>query len=308
MVVDFNSISGIYLPLVTPFDQNLDVDFESLNKLCEHYLQTGITGIVPLGSTAEASLLSEEEQQKVLEVIAKHCVEAEVQCMVGVSAASTQKTQENIKRLATINGVTSILSTVPPYIKPNQEGMVQHFEAIGKLAYDIANIPTIAYNIPSRVGVNMSVDTISQISELDYIRGIKQAVGVLDVESIEILAQTKNNDFSFLTGDDAMFLPSLSVGAQGAISATAHLKTEYWVNLYNAYTNGESNNQTGNELTEMFFNLVNLVEASFAQPNPTVFKGVLHRQGLISTPNVRLPLVNASKDVVDRAHNLLSLF
>jgi 4-hydroxy-tetrahydrodipicolinate synthase len=193
--------------------------------------------------------------------------------------------------LAGTPALTATLIVVPYYVRPSEAGVVAHFEAVA----GASPVPVIIYNIPVRTGRNLGPAGMLELAGHPNIAGVKQAVGALDVETLEILAGAPR-DFSVLGGDDQFLLPTVLMGGAGAICATAHLCTDRFVALADCGLAGKVDDGRAHADA-----LLPVVQACFAEPNPSVFKGVLHAQGRIPTPDVRLPLMAASTRAVERA-------
>ena len=180
---------------------------------------------------------------------------------------------------------------MPYYVRPSEAGIVAHFQAVAAAS----PAPIVVYNIPIRSGRNLGAEGMLELARTPNIVGMKQAVGALDADTLEILAGAPS-DFSVLGGDDAFFLPTVLMGGAGAISAAANLCPARFVAMVDCGLAGKV--EDGRAHAEA---LLPVVQTGFAEPNPAVFKGVLHAQGRIPTPDVRLPLVAASSAAVDAA-------
>jgi 4-hydroxy-tetrahydrodipicolinate synthase len=176
-------------------------------------------------------------------------------------------------------------------VRPSDAGVVAHFRAVA----EASPVPVVVYNIPVRTGRNLGPAGMLELARHPNIVGVKQAVGALDTDTLEILAGAPP-EFSVLGGDDPFLFPTVLMGGAGAICASAHVLTERFVAMTDCGLAAKVDD--GRAHAEA---LLPVVQACFAEPNPSVFKGVLHAQGRIPTPDVRLPLVPASPDAVDRA-------
>jgi 4-hydroxy-tetrahydrodipicolinate synthase len=284
-------LEGVYVALVTPFADDGSVALAAVERLSHESLEAGCAGIVALGTTGEAPALDAAEQRDVIETCARVCAEHDAQLIVGAGSNSTAKTIAAVEALAGTPGVAATLIVVPYYVRPSAAGVVAHLGAVA----DASPVPVVVYNIPVRTGRNLGPAGMLELAQHPNIVGLKQAVGALDTETLEILAGAPR-DFSVLGGDDAFFLPTVLMGGAGAISAAAHLCTERFVAMVDCGLAGKVDD--GRAHAEA---LLPVVTAGFAEPNPAVFKGVLHAQGRIPTPDVRLPLVNASAGSVQTA-------
>ncbi len=284
-------LEGVYVPLITPFAADGSVALDAVEGLCHEYLEAGSAGIVALGTTGESSALDASEQRAVIDACARACQERGAQLIVGAGTNNTAKTIAGVEALAGTPALAATLIVVPYYVRPSEAGVVAHFEAVAAAS----PAPVVIYNIPVRTGRNLGLGGMLQLAEHPNIAGVKQAVGALDTETLEILAAAPS-DFSVLGGDDPFLLPTVLMGGAGAICASAHVRTERFVAMTDCGLAGKVDD--GRAHAEA---LLPVVQACFVEPNPSVFKGVLHAQGRIPTPDVRLPLVNASSGAVEQA-------
>ena len=216
-----------------------------------------------------------------IDACAAVCAEHGKQLIVGAGTNSTAKTVAAVEALAGTPALTATLIVVPYYVRPSEAGVVAHFQAVA----DASPVPVVVYNIPIRTGRNLGPAGMLELARHANIVGVKQAVGALDADTLEILAGAPR-DFSVLGGDDPFLLPTVLMGGAGAICASAHLCTERFVAMIECGLAAKVDD--GRAHAEA---LLPVVQACFAEPNPAVFKGVLHAQGRIPTPDVRLPLV-----------------
>ena len=204
--------SGSLVALVTPF-KNGQVDFDSLKKLIAFQIESGIDGIVPVGTTGECPTLTHDEHQQVIETVVKE-VAHRVPVIAGAGSNSTAEAIQ-LTRFAKKIGADATLQVNPYYNKPTQEGLYQHFAAIAQTV----DLPVVLYNIPGRCAVNTAPETIARLAKLDNIVAIKEATGSLDQAS-EIAALC---DLTILSGDDSLTLPLASIGGKGVISVVANI-------------------------------------------------------------------------------------
>jgi 4-hydroxy-tetrahydrodipicolinate synthase len=285
------SLRGVYVPLITPFAPDGTVALDALDALAHTYLDAGVAGLVPLGTTGETPLLDHDEQAAVVDVCARVCRERHAPMIVGTGTNSTRSTIAATQALAAIPETTAALCVVPYYLRPGQAGIVAHFEAIAAAS----PVPVVIYNIPGRTGRLLEPDGLLRLANTANIVGVKQAVGAVDDGSLRLLAEAPPG-FAVLGGDDAFMFPLVLLGAAGAISAAAHVCTRRFVEMTECGLAGKVDEGRAHHDA-----LLAVSRACFAEPNPAVFKGVLHAQGLIATPDVRLPLTNASPEAVRRA-------
>lgn len=282
-------LTGLHVPLVTPFTETGEVAVEAIDKLARHVLDQGAAGLVALGTTGEVAALTPAERARVIEVCVRVCAEREVPLTVGISGNDTRSTAVALKELPP--GVAAALVAVPYFLRPSERGVVAHFEALA----EETPVPLVIYHIPYRTGQAMSAATLRHLGAHPMIAGVKYATGGIDQDAVDLLGDLPEG-FEVLGGDDLFISPLLALGAAGAILASAHLATDRFAELVAAWHAGDV--ARGRALGHR---LARLSAALFAEPNPTVIKGVLHARGLIPTPDVRLPLLPASPEAVSQA-------
>ncbi len=287
MVSDLQ-LRGVYIPLITPFAADGSVALDAVTLLCHEYLDAGATGIVALGTTGEASALTAEEKRGVIDACATVCSERAAQLIVGAGSNNTATTVETVKALAGTPALAATLIVVPYYVRPSEAGIVAHFNAVA----DASPVPVLLYNVAFRTGRHLSAKGVIEAAQHPNVAGIKQAAAGLDLDTLELLAGAPP-DFAVLGGEDPFLFPVMVMGGAGAICASAHVCTERFVAMIECGLAGKLDD--GRSHAEA---LLPVVQSLFVEPNPAVFKGVLHAQGRIPTPDVRLPLMNASDEVV----------
>ena len=270
-------LKGIYTALVTPF-KNGSLDEEGLRRLIEFQVQGGVDGIVPCGTTGEASMLSYEEHERVIELVVKF-VNGRVPVISGTGSNSTHETIE-MTEVARKLGSDMVLLVAPYYNRPTQEGLYQHFKAVAQGV----DLPMILYNIPTRTGVNMLPELVARLAEIPNIVGIKEASGSLQ-QVADIYRLTKGK-FTILSGDDNIFLPMMALGATGVISVLSNILPARLKALAKAFLD-EKNIEKAREL---HMELMPLFQAMFVEVNPVPVKESLYFMGLIER-ELRLPLV-----------------
>ncbi len=279
------TLSGVYVPLITPFDAAGAPDPAALAALADEVLDAGAAGLVALGTTGEPSALSAAEQHHVVEVIAAVCRRRSAPLLVGAH------TVEQVGALAERPEVMAALSLVPPFVRPGEAGVLAHLAALAAAA----PVPLVVYHVPYRTGQSLSTDTLRRLAELPGVIGIKYATGSVDPAAVALLADPPDG-FAVLGGDDPVISPLLALGAPGGILASAHLDTAAFVRLVDAWRSGAVD-----VARPLGHRLAALSRALFAEPNPAVVKGVLHALGRIPTPAVRLPLLPADPVTVTAA-------
>jgi 4-hydroxy-tetrahydrodipicolinate synthase len=287
--------SGLLAPLVTPFAADGSVDIDALERLGADFLDAGATGLITLSTTGEPTALSAGERDAVVAATARVCADRGADLVVGAGTNDTHETIRRHEALAGVPGVSASLAVVPYYVRPSEAGIVAHFQAVAERS----PVPLITYNVPYRTGRALSAAGLLEVAAIDNVAGVKQAVGALDGDTLALLA-AKPEGFAVLGGDDAYVFPTMLMGGEGAIAAAAHLCTERFVAMIAAGAAGDV--AAGRPHAEA---LLPLISALFAEPNPAVIKALLHAEGRLPTPDVRLPLLNASPSAVLRARQAL---
>ena len=273
---------GRYLTaMVTPFKDNGDVDYEQTKKLAKALLNSGNDGLVLAATTGEAPTLSWDEEMRIFSEV-KSAVGDGPTLVAYTGSNSTREAVEATEKAEKI-GVDACLSVVPYYNNPNQEGIYQHFKAVS----ECTSLPIIMYNIPGRVVVEMSWETMARLSELKNIAGVKEASGKID-----LVAQTISNvreDFYVWSGNDNDTFAFMALGGYGVIGVTTHLMGKQYKRMADLILADKVK-----EAAVIHRKLVPLVNAMFSAPNPAPVKYALNKLGLkVGKP--RLPLVEVSK-------------
>jgi len=288
-------LRGVWIPLITPFDAAGAVDAEAIERLCREYLDAGSAGIVALGTTGESAALDAHEKRVVIDACARVCSERGAPLVVGTGTNSTHTTIAATIALADVPAVVAALVVVPYYVRPSEAGIVAHMRAVAAES----PVPIILYNIPYRTGRGLGAHALLELADIDGIAGLKQAVGGLDVGTLEVLANAPR-DFHVLGGEDPFLFPTVLLGGSGGITAAAHVCTDRFVAMVECGLAGKLDD--GRAHAEA---LLPVVQAGFAEPNPCVWKGVLHARGRIATADLRPPMTNASDAAI--AHCLAAI-
>ncbi|MFF9868169.1 4-hydroxy-tetrahydrodipicolinate synthase [Streptomyces sp. NPDC013953] len=288
-------LTGLFVPLVTPFTDDLRLAPDALACLADEALAAGgARGLVALGTTAEAATLTTEEKRAVVRICSAACRAHGAPLIVGVGTNDTAAAITTLRELAESGGVAAALVPTPPYTRPGEAGTLAHFTALA----EHGGLPLVVYDIPYRTGQPLSTSTLNALGHLPEVVGVKYATGAIDAAAMELLGSSTPG-FAVLGGDDAVISPLLAAGARGGILASANVRTADFAELISLWQRDATGpaRRLGTELAR-------LSAALFAEPNPTVIKGVLHAQGRIPSPAVRLPLLAASADSVRRAADL----
>ncbi len=280
------NILGMGVALVTPFTSNKDIDFPALERVIDHVVGNGADFLVVLGTTGETPALSAEEKKAIKDFI-KEKTDGRVPLVLGVGGNNTAEVVRQLKELD-FSGYSAILSVVPPYNKPSQEGLFQHFKAIA----EASPLPVVLYNVPGRTGVNMTADTTIRLAkEVPGIIGIKEASG--DIHQIQRLLRDKPEGFTVLSGDDGMTYPLMALGAQGVISVLGNAYPKEFAEMVHLCLEGNYI-----EAVDVHFKFRDVIRLLFSDGNPAGVKCVMHDMGLIEN-ELRLPLVPVSKATAD---------
>ena len=268
---------GTYTALATPFN-NDGVDYDDLEALVEYQIKGGITGLVAVGTTGESPTLSHSEHIDVIRQTVQFA-NTRVPVYAGTGSNSTDEAIELTKE-ADKAGANGFLLVAPYYNKPSEEGLLAHFSAIA----EVTDKPIILYSIPSRCGIEISVDVAAKLYErYPHVCCMKAAEGSCDKVTQYIKKLGMN--YSVLSGDDALTLPFMSSGAKGVISVASNLIVSPLVEMVNA-----ANNNDFKKAQEIFLNYYHFFNAIFMEPNPVPIKYCLKETGIIRSDSVRLPL------------------
>ena len=281
---------GMGVALVTPFTESQEVDYKSLERLLEHLLRDGATDFIVIhGTTGESPCLTREERQRVTDHIIEQ-VAGRCPLMVGLGGNNTRETAERLRELDP-RGLSGVLSVVPYYNKPSQEGMYRHFAHLA----EASPLPLVLYNVPGRVGVNMAPDTVVRLArDFDNIIGIKEASGYPQ-QAAQITACELPEDFVVLSGDDALTVPFIQNGAVGVISVVGNAYPRLFSHLTHLAMEGHINEA---DMIQTEMRAINT--QLFQEGNPVGIKALLYLMRLIDSNSLRLPLVAASPELSER--------
>ncbi|MEE6260031.1 dihydrodipicolinate synthase family protein [Plantactinospora sonchi] len=285
------SLSGIHVPLVTPFTADGAVAVDALGELAHAVLADGAAGVVALGTTAEAAALDDEERRLVVDVCARVCRDHDAVLTVGVGGGDTRAVEAALAELARCPAVGYALVPVPSFTRPSVAGVVAHFARLARTS----PVPLVVYHVPYRTGRPLDAADLRALAAIPGVAGMKYAAGGVDEPIVDLLADPPSG-FAVLAGDDVFLSALLALGAAGGILASAHLATSRFGALADAWRAGDPGTARG-----LGSGLARLSAALFAEPNPAVLKGVLYAQGRIPTADVRLPLLPAGPGSVAAA-------
>lgn len=267
----------ILTAMVTPFDENGEIDFQAVEQLVNHLVNNGSDGIVVAGTTGESPTLTTDEKLQLFEKVTS-VANKRVTVIAGTGSNNTKESIELTKKAEEI-GVDGVMLVAPYYNKPSQEGLYQHFRAIA----NETKLPVMIYNIPGRSAVNISVETTVRLSKIANIVATKEASGNLDAMA-EIIEQT-DDDFIVYSGDDSLTLPTLAIGGNGVVSVSSHIIGNEMQTMINEFNNGNIV-----RAASLHRQLLPIMKALFAAPSPAPVKAALNMKN-IKVGSVRLPLV-----------------
>lgn len=280
-----NKIKGVGVALITPFD-NYKVDYPALGRMVDHVIEGGVDYIVALGSTAETATLNIEERQQVYNYIVERTA-GRVPIVVGMGSNNTQEIVEQLQSFD-MHDAVAILSVVPYYNKPSQEGIYRHYMAVA----EASPVPVILYNVPGRTGVNMTAETTLRLARAtDKIIAVKEASGSL--EQMQCIIDGKPEGFVVLSGDDGLTVELIKRGGEGVISVAANAFVQRFCGcIHNAMAGDIAIAE------EDMAQMLKPIDLLFKEGNPTSVKVMTNLMGLTTT-EVRLPLVEGTKSLTE---------
>jgi len=275
-------LRGAYTAMITPMKDNGEVDFDGFKRLVNFQIEQGIDGLVPLGTTGETPTLDEGEEDKLIRIVMDEA-KGKVPIILGAGSNDTKDMVKYVKRAREV-GADYAMVVTPYYNKPNDSGLLGHFEAAVNVG-----IPILVYNIASRTGRNIQTPLMEKIAALNGIIGVKEASGDIGqmgevIDAISLSRRSDSKPFTVLSGDDAMTLPLMSLGGDGVVSVIANLVPGKVKALTKACLEG--NFEEGRKI---HFELLPLMRAAFIETNPVPIKKAMSWAGLPSGP-ARLPL------------------
>jgi 4-hydroxy-tetrahydrodipicolinate synthase len=284
---------GTGVALITPFRNSGTIDYTALKKIVDNVIESGVDFVLALGTTSESVTLNATEKSAVVESIIEF-TDNRVPVMIGIGGNNTQEVCSKLRN-SDLDGISGILSVAPYYNKPQQSGIYEHFKAIASET----DKEIILYNVPGRTSSNISAETCLQLAhDFDNITAVKEASG--DLNQIMQIIKNKEGDFTVLSGDDALTLPILSIGAEGVVSVIANAYPE----TMSAMVKSVLKEKNYKKALKMHYSLLDSMNAIFKDGNPSGIKALLSHQGLISN-EVRLPLVKVNRSLNLEIKNLM---
>ena len=280
------NFEGTYVAMVTPFDEKGYIDEEGFRSNINYLIEKGVNGLVGAGTTGESATITHEEHRQIIEILVDE-VDGRVETIAGTGSNSTTEAV-HLTKYAKDAGADAALVITPYYNKPQQHALVEHYRALGE-----CDIPVIAYNVPSRTGINMDVETIVEIAKIENIDAVKEASGSVDKVSDIYRALTLEgleDDFNILSGEDSLTLPIMAVGGTGVISASANIDAKRMVLMVDSILNDDYT-----RACELHYEMLDLIRALFIESNPVPVKTAMGIMGLPSGP-LRQPLCEMLDD------------
>jgi len=285
-------LKGMGVALVTPFQTNGEVDYPALSRVLDFQLQNDTDYLVVLGTTAETPALTVSEQKEITRFVIDK-VNNRIPIVLGISGNSTKSVVERLKT-ENLDGVDAILSVVPYYNKPSQEGIYQHFKAIAQATA----LPLVLYNVPGRTVTNMTAETTLRLAhEFDNVIAVKEASG--NFAQIGAIIKAKPVDFQVISGDDGTTLPMLSIGGDGVISVIGNAFPKEFTRMVHLALSGDYAGAL--TIHQRFLELFDLL---FVDGSPAGVKSALHIMGYIEN-ELRLPLVPARVATYEKIRNAM---
>lgn len=275
-----NFLRGTGVALATPFDKNGAIDYKGVTSLVNFCIEGNVEYLVVLGTTAESVTLTKEEKKNLI----AHIVDVNnkrLPLVIGVGGNDTMAVVKEVKEVNS-SDFDAILSVVPMYNRPSQEGIFQHYKSIN----DNSPLPVLLYNVPTRTGTNMTAETTLRLAQLDKIIGIKEAVG--DFTQVLKIIKDKPSDFLVISGDDALALPLVVAGGDGVISVVGQGFPKEFSEMIRLGLSGQTK-----KAFDILYTLLPVFDYAFAEGNPAGIKNILKTKG-VCEDNLRLPLVPVS--------------
>ena len=281
------NFEGTYVAMVTPFTQDEEIDEEGFRSNINFLIEKGVNGLVGAGTTGESATISHEEHHKVIDILVDE-VDGRVQTIAGTGSNATSEAF-SLTQYAYDAGADAALLITPYYNKPQPQGLIDHYGCIAEKI----DIPLIAYNVPSRTGTNMDVETIVELAKIDGVDAVKEASGSVDKVSDIYRALTHEgleDDFNILSGEDSLTMPIMAVGGTGVISASAKINTKRMVLMVDSILNDDYT-----RAMELHYEMLELIRALFVESNPVPVKTAMNIMGLPSGP-LRAPLAEMREE------------
>jgi len=288
----YKKLKGTGVALVTPFHKDGSIDFKCFGNLIEHVIKNKVDYLVVLGTTGESATLTKDEKRAIIGFVVE-VTDGRVPVVLGLGGNNTQEVINCIKSYD-FEGVDAVLSVSPYYNKPSQKGLYQHYKIIA----DASSVPVILYNVPGRTAVNISAETCLRLAyDVEGIIGIKEASG--DLEQCMQIIKNKPENFLVISGDDALTLPLISIGADGVISVVANAFPHQFSDMVYHALRGNLR-----IAREMHYKLIDIIDALFVEGNPAGIKAALEITNICAN-HLRLPLTTVSRATHNKLASLI---
>ena len=274
---------GSAVAVITPFDENLDLDYKAYDKILDFHLENSTDALVVCGTTGEATTMTEDEKIKLIEYTVEK-IDGRMPIIAGTGSNNTYAAAAFSKKVSGIDGVDALLVVTPYYNKATKEGLYEHFAYIA----ENSSKPIILYNVPSRTNVNIDLDTTLRLAQIENIVGIKDATG--DLSYTARLMAHKPTDFAVYSGNDDLTLPMLALGIDGSISVLANILPKENHDIYELFKAGQTD-----QATKLHLKYIDLIKDLFIEVNPVPVKAAAAMIGLCKN-RLRLPLTTANSD------------
>ncbi|MFW5998652.1 MAG: 4-hydroxy-tetrahydrodipicolinate synthase [Halanaerobiaceae bacterium] len=288
----YDHFGEVLTAMVTPFNDDLEVNYERVRELASYLVENGSDGLVVLGTTGEVPTLNKDEKISILETVVDE-VGDKAKIVAGTGSYSTYASIELTQKAEKI-GVDGIMLVGPYYNKPPQEGLYKHYSMIAEKT----ELPVMIYNVPGRTSRNIEPDTVARLSRIDNIIAVKEASG--DIAQVAEISRKTDDDFYIYSGDDNITLPALSVGGQGIVSVASHVAGNQIKEMVKSYKNGNIE-----EASNLNKKLGPLFSGIFITTNPIPIKAALNMKG-INVGSLRPPLIELDDDKKMKLQEILN--
>lgn len=285
--------TGSGVAIVTPFRENGEIDFEKLRELLDFHLENKTDAIIIVGTTGEASTLTDEEQAEAVKFTVDY-INGRIPVIAGAGSNDTRH-GINLSKMCEDAGADGLLQVTPYYNKTSQRGLIEHYK---KIAENVS-IPIIIYDVPGRTGMGINPETVLELSKIENIIGMKDATG--DLSYAAKVRSLVGYDFDIYSGNDDVTIPLMSLGAKGVISVIANIYPEKIHNMTKYYLDGEVE-----KAGKLQVELKELNDALFVEPNPIPVKAAMNLLGY-KVGGLRLPLYEASEDTKENLKKILGV-
>jgi 4-hydroxy-tetrahydrodipicolinate synthase len=287
-----NKFTGTGVAMITPFNRDNSIDWDSLKKTINHLTNGGIDYIVVLGTTGETATLSKEEKQAIFSFVAKNNVR-NLPLVAGIGGSYTQEVIDGFKQF-NLDGYSAILSVSPYYNKPNQNGIIEHYKALNAAT----PLPIIMYNVPGRTGMNVTAETTLIIAETcRNIIATKEASG--NFEQIMQIIKYKPKGFEVISGDDGITLPMIACGACGVISVVANAYPQQFSTMVRHCLKGDFE-----AAKPLHYQLTDITNSMFVEGSPSGVKAYMSEMGICQN-TFRLPIVGVSDALLSKIKTMM---